>query len=203
MTLKESYRYANCLKTMFQTALTFLSNKGFITDTTIKHLCSKADPNSEDYQEEKPKSLEVAFTPTQVFDFAVKVLAEQERLAKAIDEAKKNAEINIDSAISLNKKKQELIQILSYMATLKSKETRGYGTGYKLDVEGKQTSYRYDTTEITTIDFNRDQVKGMIKKLRRECDEISKTIDRLEVTVEVPFDCTWDVNDTFEDAVLS
>lgn len=203
MTLKESYRYANCLNTMLRTALNFLSNKGFITDTSVEHLCSKANPDSVDFTEEKPKAFDVAFTPMQVLDFTVKVMDEQERLAKAIAEAKSKAELDIDSSISLNKKKQEVANILTIMASLKSKENKGYANGYKLDVEGKQTSYRYDTIETTIIDFDRNQVKGLIKKLRHECDIVSETIDRLEVTIDVPFNCTWDINDTFEDAVLS
>lgn len=202
MTLKESYRYANCLNTMLHTAMNFLNNKGFITNTSIEHLCSKANPESENFTEDKPKTFDVAFTPMQVLDFAVKVMDEQERLAKAITEAKRNAEIDIDSSISLNKKRQEVIFVLEVMASLKSKETKGCASGYKLDVEGKQTSYRYDIIETSIIDFDRNQVKGLIKKLKHECDAVSETIDRLEVTVEVPFECTWDINDTFEDAVL-
>lgn len=43
MNLKESYRYANYLDTLLNTAYRYLQNKGFITTTKQNHLRSKAN----------------------------------------------------------------------------------------------------------------------------------------------------------------
>ena len=43
MNLKESYRYANYLDSLLNTAYTYLRNKGFVTTTTENHLRSKAN----------------------------------------------------------------------------------------------------------------------------------------------------------------
>lgn len=202
MTLKESYRYANYLDELLFQARSYLGNKSYITTTEIRHLRSTGDPNAENYNEIKPKNIDVDFTPNQVLDFAIKVLSERDKLSNAISEAKKNCKINIDASISMNKKKQDFIRTLEIMEFTKPCETKGSAIGYKLDVDGKQISYRYETNEVTSIEFNRNDVKGLIKKLKKETDAISEALDRAELDTPVDFNPIWDTTDKFEDAVL-
>lgn len=76
-------------------------------------------------------------------------------------------------------------------------------TDYKFDVDGKQTSYRYEVIETTTIDFDRNDVRGLAKKLQKECDNISSKLDLIELTTDVEFTPKWDVNDTLEEIITS
>lgn len=202
MTLKESYRYANYLDRLLSTVNTTLGYKPFITNTVIEHYCSKAYDGATDFVEQVDKPVEYDYTANQLLDFAVRLIREREALSKAISEAKKTTEIDIDTSISMNKKKQDFIKTLVYMETLKNGESKSTGIAYKLDNDGKQTSYRYDTKQIITIDFNRDDVKGLIKKLKKENDLISDTIDKIEITTEVNHEPYWELTDTFDEAVL-
>ncbi len=43
MNLKESYRYANYLDSLLNSAYMYLGNKGFVTTTKQNHLRSKAN----------------------------------------------------------------------------------------------------------------------------------------------------------------
>ena len=113
MNLKESYRYANYLDSLLNTAYTYLRNKGFVTTTIENHLRSKANADAQDEKIEVQKPFDVDFTPNQVIDFVVDVLAEKEMLVDAIANAKACAEINIDNAIAMNKKKQGFVNILN------------------------------------------------------------------------------------------
>ena len=123
MNLKESYRYANYLDGLLNTAYSYLRNKGFITTTKQNHLRSKANSDAQDEVIDVQKPYDVEFTPMNVVDFAVKVIDEKERLANAIAVAKANTEINIDNAIAMNKKKQGFVSVLNSMVGIKASES--------------------------------------------------------------------------------
>lgn len=55
----------------------------------------------------------------------------------------------------------------------------------------------------TTIDFDRNDVRGLAKKLQKECDNISSKLDLIELTTDVEFTPKWDVNDTLEEIITS
>ena len=101
MNLKESYRYANFLDNLLDTAYSYLRNKGFITSTKQNHLRSKVNNEVIDEITDVKKPYDVEFTPNNVIDFAVKVLSEKEKLSTAIACAKATTEINIDNAIAM------------------------------------------------------------------------------------------------------
>ena len=203
MNLKESYRYANFLDRILVTAYIYLNNKGFATSRTQNHLRSKANPEATDEIIEVQKPYDVDFTPNNVIDFVVKVLNEKELLANAIAIAKANTEINIDNAVAMNKKKQGFISVLNSIVNIKPSEKQTTARDYKFDINGEQKPYTYNVTEITTIDFNRDDVKGLIKKYNKECDEISTKLDEIEINTQVEFTPRYDINDTFEDLVVA
>lgn len=131
----------------------------------------------------------------------MKVLDEKEGLSNAIAIAKSNTEINIDNAIAMNKKKQGFVSVLNGMVGIKATEKQTTGRDYKFDVNGEQKPYTYNVTEITSIDFDRDSVKGLIKKYNKVCDEVSAKLDEIEITTVVEFNPQFDINDTFEDLV--
>ncbi len=88
MNLKESYRYANYLDSLLNSAYMYLGNKGFVTTTKQNHLRSKANREAEDELMDVQKPFDVDFTPNNIIDFVVKVLTEKEALTNAIAAAK-------------------------------------------------------------------------------------------------------------------
>ena len=201
MNLKESYRYANYLDSLLRRAYTYLGNTGFVTTTVEEHLRSKSNPDVDDETIEVQKPYDVEFTPNQVIDFVVKVLDEKEKLSEAIAEAKSTTEINIDNAISMNKKKQVFVSVLNGIADIKPTEKKTTGKAYKFDINGEQKPYVYDVNCKTSIDFDRNDVRNLIKKYLKETDEISAKLDLIEITTQVDFIPAFDINSKFEELV--
>lgn len=202
MNLKESYRYANYLDTLLNTAYRYLQNKGFTTTTKQNHLRSKANSEASDEIVEVQKPYDVDFNPNDVIDFVVSVITEKELLANAIAKAKSAAEINIDNAVAMNKKKQAFVSVLSGIVNIKPSEKTTQGTDYKFNQQdGNQIRYYYNIEETTTIDFDRNDVKALIKKYSKECDDISTKLDAIEINTTIDFVPKYDITDTFEDLV--
>ena len=203
MNLKESYRYSNFLENLLDSAKKYLGRDDFVTTTKEDHLRSKANKDAEDeLGVVVAKQIDVDFTPNQVINFIVKVVNEKEKLFTAIADAKATTEINIDNAISLNKRKQSIISTFQMLANRKPKEIQTTGRDYKFDINGEQKPYNYNINKITSIDYDRNTVKNLIKKYRKECDEISSKLDEIEITTQVNFTPLFDVNDSFEDLVM-
>lgn len=202
MNLKESYRYANYLDGLLNTAYTYLRNKGFVTTTNQNHLRSKVNSEALDEVIDVPKSYDVDFTPNSLIDFVVNVLNEKEYLVNAIADAKSKTEINIDNAISMNKKKQEFVNVLNSLASIKPGERQKNGSDYKFNAEGNQVQYCYTVLETTSIDFDRNDVRALSKKYLKETDDISSKLDSIEINTILDFEPKFDVNSTFEEAVL-
>ena len=202
MILKEAYRYQNYLNTLIRDAESYLMKKDFITETKQTHNKNKVNPDATDETIEVQKPYQVEFTPMDLVDFIVKAIEEKQKLSDAIVIAKKSAEIDIDSAIAMNKVKQNYITILNNMANTKAVERTTTGTDYKFNISNEQVSYRYEVQEIVSIDYDRNDVKALAKKLTKETDEISTKLDTIELTTNVDYDPVWDY-DNLEDVVLS
>ena len=203
MNLKESYRYANYLDSLLRRAYTYLGNTGFVTTTVEEHLRSKSNPDVDDETIEVQKPYDVEFTPNQVIDFVVKVLDEKEKLSDVIAKAKSTTEINIDNAVAMNKKKQQFVNVLNTIADIKPSETKTTSKSYKFDINGEQKPYVYDVNRKTSIDFDRTDVRNLIKKYLKETDEISSKLDLIEITTQVDIEPRFDVNDKFEELVVA
>ena len=201
MNLKESYRYANFLDTLITKSICLLNSDNFITVKEQTHLKQKANPNADNEVVVVPKVSTIEANTMNVIDFAMVVFAEREALHNAIAEAKKKMEINMDAALSANKRKHDFISTLQYLSGLKSTERQISGNDYMLNAENNQVKYFYTINEVMTIDFDRNQVKGLMKRLLKETDETSNKLDALEITTEIDFTPIFDVNDTFEDLV--
>lgn len=199
--LKESYRYANYLDTLLSTAYCYLQDKGFVTTTKQNHLRSKANSEATDEVVEVKKPYDVDFTPNDVIDFAVRVIAEKELLVGAIAKAKAGTEINIDNAVSMNKKKQCFASVLNGIANLKSSEKTTTGKAFKFNVAGDQVPYTYEVEETTIIDFNRNDVRNLVRKYLKETDGVSAKLDDIEINTTVNHEPLFDVNDLFEELV--
>ena len=103
--------------------------------------------------------------------------------------------------IAINNQKRKLLNHLTAMANIKAKECITQGRGVKFNGEGNQVTYLYDIKEVTTIDFDRNKVKAIVNRLRKELDETSTEIDLMQLNTQVDFDHIFDIGDSLEDAV--
>jgi len=202
MVLKEAYRYQNYLDSLMHEVESHLTNKDFVT--TIKQTHNRNKVNSEATNEvvEVEKPIDIECNPNQLLDIAVKVIDEKEKLTDAITDAKKQTAIDIDSSIAMNKVKQNLIIYLNMMLNYKDSQKETTGKDYKFDVNGEQKSYIYPVTEVTTIDYNRNDVKGLVKKYQKETDAISTKLDEIQIMTKVDYSPIWDLDTPLEDVVL-
>ena len=199
MILKEAFRYQNYLTSLFVQATSYLSREDFITTTTQNHNRSMVNPDAQDKKISVPKVFNVGYKPNDLIDFVVKLIDEKQKLSNAITEAKKSLDMDIDAAMSMNKTKQDFISVLRRMASIKSTESEKEGTSYKFNNDGDQVSYRYPVKEVKAIDYNRNTVKGLISKYKKETDQISTTRDRIDIMTEVNYDPIWEVDTPLED----
>lgn len=203
MNLKEAFRYQNFLDELLGTAYSYLNNKNFVVSTVETHLKSQVNPDAKDEVIKIQKPYDVEFTPNDLIDFVVKVINEKERLSNIISDAKMRTEIDIDVAIALNKKKQGFARVLQSLSDIKSGEKVKTASDYKFNTDGNQISYYYKINEVTKIDFDRNDVRGLYKKLLKETDEVSTKLDSILINTELDFDPNWDLNDSFEECVVA
>ena len=202
MILKEAFRYQNYLSLLFNQATGYLSREDFIMTTTQKHNRTKVNPDAQDENIVVPKVLTVDYNPNDLIDFVVKLIDEKQKLSDAIAKAKRSLDIDIDAAMSMNKTKQDFISVLRRMASIKSSESDKEGTSYKFNNDGDQVSYRYPVKEVKTIDYNRNAVKGLISKYKKETDEISTERDRIDIMTDVDYTPLWEVDTPLEDILV-
>ena len=108
---------------------------------------------------------------------------------------------DFDGMITINNRKRELLQRLLNMANIKPKENILSGRSVKFNEEGNQVTYCYDIKEVTTSDFDRNKVKAIASKLRKELDETSTTIDVMQLETMVDFESKFEIGDSLEDCV--
>ena len=202
MILKEAFRYQNYLSSLFVQATSYLSREDFITTTTQKHNRTKVNPDAQDEDIVVPKVFNADYKPNDLIDFVVKLIDEKQKLSNAIAEAKKSLDIDVDAAMSMNKTKQDFISVLRRMAVIKPSESDKEGTSYKFNNDGDQVSYRYPVKEVKTIDYDRNAVKGLISKYKKETDEISTERDRIDIMTEVDYTPVWEVDTPLEDILV-
>ena len=199
MILKEAFRYQNYLTSLFVQATGYLSREDFITTTIQKHNRTKVNPDAQDEDIVVPKVFTVDYKPNDLIDFVVKLIDEKQKLSNAIAEAKKSLDIDVDAAMSMNKTKQDFISVLRRMASIKSSESDKEGTSYKFNNDGDQVLYRYPVKEVKTIDYDRNAVKGLVSKYKKETDEISTERDRIDIMTDVDYTPVWEVDTPLED----
>lgn len=201
MILKEAFRYANFLERLWQNAIMYI-NEGNVTVKKQEHLRSVANPNAKDETVIIEKDTKFKdYKPIEVVDFMIHILGEKEKLSSAIALAKKSLDIDYDGSISLNKSKQETANTLKRMTNIQSSEYKSTGMDYTFNAEGNQVPYKYTIKEVVTIDFDRNKIKGLYKKLLAECDKISAEIDKFDVMTEVNYIPIYDINESIEDCL--
>lgn len=201
MVLKEAYTYQNYLSNLIGQAMICLNKRSFVTETKQIHHREKVNPKANDETIIVNETDDVEYTPTDLINLMDSLIDEKDRLCKAIADAKSTTDIDIDTAISMNKVKQAYISCLNSLASMKSRTIQNTGEDYKFNEAGDQVRYFYPMEEIVSINYDRNVVKGIIKKLKKETDEISLKLDQIQLNTEVDFEPKYSMDDSLEDVV--
>lgn len=201
--LKDAFRYQNILSQWIDKVSCYLQYEQNVTKKTQEHLRSKTNQDAVDETIDMSKDRQYPYEINKIIDFMMSLLNEKEKLSDAINVSKKSMSIDMDSSVALNKKRQEIKNVFSRMANIKAFEKMTKSQGYKFNNEGNQTSYTYDVKEVVVIDFDRNKVKAISKKLSKDCDDISSQLDRCIIDTAVEIVPMYDVNDSFEDVLES
>lgn len=202
MKLKEAFRYQNTLKLWIDEAEDFLTNRNNIVTIKETHKRSLVNKEDEDVVKEI-NNREMDVEPNVMIDFIFDLVEEKNKVSKAISDAKRNSNVDLDVSIEINKSKQRLASIYKSLSNIKATERSRTDKAYKFNVEGNQTPYIYEVDEFISIDYDRNKVRKMEKKLEKECDSTSTDIEMLQLTIEVNHTPKYDVNDSFADLVES
>ena len=199
MNLKEAFRFQNKLQNLMDNAELILDDDRNITEIKVTALHKKVMPEKENEITVEIAPSEYADRINEVAAFLLYLLDEREKLSKAIRAAKEGQEIDMDSEVSLNGKRQTIAAVFRHMVDLRNSEKLlvGGATGYRFNAEGNQVSYRCDAKRVVTIHYDRNQIRIALKKLTEQADATSAELDRCLINSEVAYDVPFDVNDSF------
>lgn len=205
MNLKEAFQAQNRIENLFVTLLDYLADEQNITVTKEKHFRAKAAEGKVDEELDVTNYNKKIYDTKKAVKFLLQLIDEREKVAAAIHSAKAKMDFDLDSAVDVNKKRHQALDVLRDMRQLKSKGIlkKDFGTGYVFNKDGNQTSYRYDVEVVTTIDFDRNKIREQTQKLQAKADEISNKIDLALISTEVdyalPFDAHADLVEILDD----
>ena len=169
MNMKDAFRFQNKLKGLMCEATAILQDRRNIVKVKTTHLRSKVMSDAQDAVVEETAPSEYAGHANQVAAFLMSLLEEREKLCRAIHAAKNALDLDMDSEVGLNRQRQELAEVFRHMTMLRNSEKTitGGGSGFRFNGEGNQVSYRCDATQVTTIDFDRNKIRGMATALSK------------------------------------
>jgi len=201
MNMKDAFRFQNKLKALMCEATSILEDRRNIVKVKTTHLRSKVMSDAQDAVVEEAAPSEYAGHANEIAAFLMSLLEEREKLCRAIHAAKSSLALDMDSEVGLNRQRQELAEVFRHMTTLRNSEKTiaGGGSGFRFNGEGNQVSYRCDATQVTTIDFDRNKIRGLAMALGKKADEISMSMDKSLVNTEVLYEQPFDMNESFED----
>ncbi|MBQ7704663.1 MAG: formate dehydrogenase [Selenomonadaceae bacterium] len=194
MNLKEAFQAQNKIEELFNTFTGYLGIERNVTRVIEKHFRSKAaDAQIDETLDVTNYDLKI-YDTNKVIDFLLVLIDEREKLAKAIHAAKSKMTFDIDTAVDVNKKRHNAAGVLRELRQLKSKNLlrKNAGTGYVFNKDGNQTDFRYDVEVVTTIDFDRNKVREIVKNLQIEADKISAEIDAALINTQVEYILPFD-----------
>ena len=196
MNLKEAFQAQNRISELLNYIGVYLSDEDNIMTVTEKHLRSKALAGQQDEAVDASRKGEEDFDIGGLLTIWQKLMHEKEALGLAIGKAKAGMDFNLDAAVDANKSRRAFLSTLQKMAARKSSHQlqKGEGKGYVFNNEGNQTAYFYDIDRILTIDYDRNRVRDMAKKLNREAEDISIKIDEALLTTKVDYTLEIDLS---------
>lgn len=211
MNIKEAGHYSNFLNDVLRKSYSELFYEKNLYKITEKHLKNKANPDAVDEEIDATPERKFNIKASDMAYFVTQVIDEKLALALAIDNAKRQIKLDwveigenltLDAAIEYNKKLREFAtSYLSSMINNKSTNSKITGADHKFNVEGNQVTYKYVIESIKEIDYDRDAVAKLYKKILTKTDDISTQIDKAMLIDSVEFTPRYDVHDTFEEIV--
>jgi len=201
ITLKEAFRYQNFFDRLIGEAMNYLRSSGNFMVITETHLRSKAIASAEDEVKDNLSDRTIDVSPDILVAFIMKVYSEKEMLAKAINNAKNLHCSEMDMMMSMNRTRQNIVEVLKRMVRTKGRESVTRGSAYTLNSEGNQVQYYYDIKQTSVIDFDRVHLKKLISDMAAESDRVSATLDYWLTSVPVDYSPAFDLNDTLEELV--
>ena len=198
--LKDAFRAQNKLISVMNEASYILQVDANLLQVKTTHLRSKIMADTQDAVTEEVAPSEYAEHINEVAAFLMAMLSEREKLSVAIHAAKSGLPLDMDSEVGLNRVRQDLAGVFRHMTALRNSETvlSGGGTGYRFNSDGNQVSYRCDAKQVSTINFDRNKIRGMSTELSRKADETSNQLDHCLVNVSVDYELPFEVNDSFD-----
>jgi len=212
LSLKEAYRYSNYLKNLIYELQTYSISDEIKFSEKENHLKSKISNDYEDetieIQKEKKYDIEI----NDIVDLINSLNVHLCLLNNAIINAKQNIKLDfklnnsiplkLDAAIEFNKLQRDFaVNILNRLSRAKSSEDEDVGLIYGINGEGNQVTYRYTVKRIKTINFDRNKIIELYKKILSKCDIISEQIDEIMLNKIVDFEKIYDFHDTIEDVI--
>ena len=201
ITLKEAFRHQKFLADLQSMCWRYLADRDFYTKKVEKHLRAKVLPGQQD--EDVDVSEPRRYAVQEVIDFCRCLMDEEEKLASAVHQAKRDMDFDLDTAVVANRSRRQLAARLKQETGFEATHTlqRARGTGYVLDKDGKPTTFSYDIDVVTTIDFDRGRVKDQSQALFREAEKLSLEIDRAMLAEVVAYEPKFDPNDAMQNVL--
>ena len=199
MNLKESFRYQNFLDRLMRAACDSIGNREHALVVTKTHNRSKANSDAADITE--TVEVDAFYQNDDVIRFMQWIIAEREKLTKAIGAAKANAGFDIDAAIETNKFRQLANNAVRRMFMYNPSKSIERGMDYKFNAEGNQMPYYYEIEVVKTEAYDKDASKSFMRSAIMEADKASAEIDSAMINSVVDYEPRFDVNETFEDVM--
>ncbi len=203
MNLKESFRYQNFIKSMFDETTSSIATIAHAYNVTRLHKKSEANPEATDTTE-LPEEADF-HSNDDVILLMMALIQEKVDLCAAIAEAKaavlKSDGLSIDQATECNKMRRDAARALRNMMRFKKRKSVERGVSYKINAEGNQSQYYYDIEVDKEEAYDREKAKELSKSLSEDADFVSNEIDSCMVNCQVNFKPSFDVNDSFDDVM--
>ena len=209
MNLTEACKLAKNIENFKCIIANILSNRDYTTDVTEVHLRSKAVEGAVDETIEREVDKAYDINVSEAIELMDLLMDKKATLAKAIEDAKHNIVIDVngkkltyDSAVEYNKSLRNVaISNLNRLNRIREGVSKGTASAYKMDVEGKQTRYIYETEITTKLTFDTSETKKKEKEYRKLADAVSVAIDEAKLNTKIDLDLGIEINDTLEDVI--
>ena len=182
MNLKEAFRLSNKYQELMSEAEQILENEEYTTQVKNTYLRHKVMNEAEDETVLEQPEMVYYDKITEVATFLVYLLEERGKLAAAIRKAKDSLDMDMDSEISLNSCRQNVVRVLRSMNQLRDSERILFGGGQ---------GYRFNVRNV---------IRRELGALNKKAEEISARIDLCMITSTVSYTPPFDVGATFDEA---
>lgn len=201
MNLKEAFTYQNFYDKLIGLVDSYLTETNSTYKRTFTHLRHAVNPEAEDVVKVEIQSEKLPYDVATLVSFAMDVLEEKEKMYAAIRKAKESAELDLDAAIGMNKTRKNLQATLNELYKKREYDITSSGRDYKFNVNGEQVPYNYEINETLTLEYDKKDIKKIMKSLDAKCNDVSKQVDRLNVNLAVEITPKYTLDMDLEDCL--